>query len=114
MKGLGYWVFPVSLAATILIEGGIVALWFHKRDYIYYSLLCNLLTNPALNVLLLIVVRVWGTAYYTVALAALEIAVVLIEARVMGLLCGFRPAKALLVSCAMNAGSFLTGLLLFG
>ena len=103
-----------NLAGTLLAEGAVIALWFHRRDYVYYSVLCNLLTNPALNLLILGVVRIWGKAYYQTALIALEILVVLVEAWVMGLLCGFRPAKAVLVSGLMNAGSLLTGLLIHG
>ncbi len=103
-----------NLAATLLIEGGIVALWFRRRDYVYYSALCNLLTNPALNLLLMGIVRFLGDRYYAAVLTALEILAVLAEAWVMRLLCGFRPPKALLVSGVMNAGSLLTGLLIHG
>lgn len=103
-----------NLAATLLVEGAIVALWFRRRDYVYYSALCNLLTNPALHLALMAAVRLAGMAYYTTSLIALEALVVLIEAWVLKRLCGFSLAKALLVSCVVNAASFLTGLLLYG
>lgn len=106
--------FLINLAATLLVEGVIVALWFRRRDYVYYNALCNLLTNPALNLLLPGIVRLAGAEYYTAVLIALEILVVLIEAWVMRLLCGFRPAKALFVSGVINAGSLLSGLLIHG
>jgi len=106
--------FLLNLAATLLVEGLIIALWFHRRDYVYYSVLCNLLTNPSLNLALLIAVRRIGGEYYTITLAVLEIAAVLAEAFVLRLLCRFRPAKALLVSCTMNAGSLLAGMLVYG
>lgn len=103
-----------NLAATLLVEGVIVALWFRRRDYVYYSALCNLLTNPALNLALVCVVRFAGLTYYAAALIALEALAVLIEAWVFKRLCDFSPAKAALVSCAVNAASFLTGLMIHG
>lgn len=106
--------FLINLAATLLVEGVIVALWFRRRDYVYYSVLCNLLTNPALNLLLLGIVWLVGDWYYPAVLIALEILAILVEAWVMRLLCGFRPAKALLVSGIVNAGSLLTGMLIHG
>lgn len=101
----------ISLAATVLVEGAIVALWFRRRDYVYYSFLCNLLTNPALNLALIAIVRHCGIGCYTAALIALELMAVLAEAWVMKLLCRFRPAKAVLVSLAVNAASLAAGML---
>lgn len=108
-----YAFFLISLAATLLVEGIIMALCFRRRDFVYYSALCNLLTNPAMNLLLLIIVWYAGMSYYLAVLFALEIAVVIVEAFVMKLLCGFRPIKALAVSLLMNAVSLLTGLLIY-
>jgi len=109
-----YRYFLFNLAATLLVEGVLVALWFRRRDYVYYSALCNLLTNPALNLALAGVVRLAGMAYYAAGLIALETLAVLIEAWVLQRLCGFRFAKAALVSVVVNAASFLIGLLIYG
>jgi hypothetical protein len=49
-----YFRFLVNLLLTILIEGSLTAIIFRRRDYVYYSFLCNILTNPALNLILLI------------------------------------------------------------
>ncbi|OQB20274.1 MAG: hypothetical protein BWY11_02510 [Firmicutes bacterium ADurb.Bin182] len=109
-----YVFFLTSLAGTLVVEGIIIALWFRRRDFIYYSALCNLLTNPAMNLLLLIIIWYTGMGYYPVVLFVLEIAVLAAEALVIKLLCGFRPAKALFVSFVVNAASLLTGLLING
>jgi len=109
-----YGVFLLNLAVTVLAEGLVLALLFRRRDFVYYSVLCNLLTNPLLNLTLLLVVRLWGIEYYPAALIALEIAVLLAEAFVLRLLCRFPPLKALLVSGLTNAVSFICGLLIQG
>lgn len=105
-------VFAGNLAATVIIEGAIIALLFRRRDYVYYSLLGNALTNPALNLALVLVTTYIGKAMYYPALALLEVSAVLVEAFVLKKLCGFKAAKALWVSALANAVSFYTGLLL--
>jgi len=105
-------VFAICLTLSAAVECAVMALLFRRRDCVYYTLLANLLTNPALNLLLLLAVHLMGrTAYYT-ALAPLEIAVVLAEAFIFKLLCGFKPVKALWISALINAVSFAAGILL--
>lgn len=89
-----------------------MALLFRRRDFVYYSLLCNLLTNPALNLILLLAVNLAGLEAYLPALIAAELAAVLVEAWVLRLLCRFRLSKALVLSLLLNAVSFAAGLLL--
>ena len=96
------------LALTIVIEGAVIAILYRRLDYIYYSALCNLLTNPLLNFTLLIIVKFWSKGYY-LAMSMLEIAVVLSEAYILKLLCRFRLARTLTVSVLMNTISFLLG-----
>lgn len=98
---------------TVMVEGTFIGIAFRRRDYVYYSFLCNLLTNPLLNVILLLVTNILDVACYFPALIVLEATVVFVEAYVLRLLCGFVYKKALLVSLVMNALSFLTGLLVF-
>lgn len=103
--------FLRNLAATVLVEGAIFALWFRRRDYVYYSCLTNLLTNPALNLALIFIVGRLGAASYLAALLVLELIAVLAEAWVLKLLCGFRPANAIFISFIVNAASLLAGFL---
>lgn len=105
-------VFAGNLVATVIIEGAIIALLFRRRDYVYYSFLGNVLTNPALNLVLVLVMTYIGKEMYYPALALLEVSAVLVEAFVLKKLCGFKAAKALWVSALANAVSFCTGLLI--
>lgn len=99
-----------ALIVTAVIEGLIIFLRYRRGDYLLYSLLCNLLTNPALNVaaalLLPFLEGVAGWAVYP-AVAALEAAVVLAEALVYRYLCGFKLKSALFLSFMLNLSSFL-------
>lgn len=85
-------------------------LLFQNKHYVYYSFLCNLLTNPSLNLLLMLCVQLLGVSWYWPAVAILEAAVILTEAYVYRLLCGFSTPKALGVSALLNLASFLAGL----
>jgi hypothetical protein len=100
----------VYLAVTVLVEGGLMALFFRSRRFVYYSFLCNLLTNPALNLLLLLCVMLLGTAWYWPAVAILALAAVFVEAYVYRLLCDLPFARALGTSVLLNAVSFLAGI----
>jgi hypothetical protein len=104
-----YWVYAYSLLLSCLIEGGLMALLFRRRDFIYYTALCNLLTNPALNLLLHGMVYRFGAACYWPALLALEFVVWFAEAGILKQLCGFRLNKAMAVSLLLNFSSFLIG-----
>ena len=111
-----------SLLLTIIIEGAFIAFIFRKsehwRRYIYYSFLCNLATNPALNLILFMVYAAYGDAYIfedpliTLVIITGEIAVVIIETLIYRYLAGFKLQKALLLSFALNLTSFAAGLLL--
>ncbi len=87
-------------------------IWFRKPRYMYYTLLCNLLTNPAMNLVLLLLTQYFGPAVYLPALVMLEIAVVLAEAFVLAYLTDFRFRKAFLVSLVLNASSYFAGMLI--
>jgi hypothetical protein len=108
-------VFLSILTITIISEGAVMLLLFRKWKYVYYSLLCNLLTNPALNLILASVYIIFGGAISGcnyIIIGILEIAVVFIEAHVYKLLCGFEHTKALWVSALLNAVSFGAGALI--
>lgn len=83
-----------------------------KRSWrlVYYSLLCNLLTNPAVNFFLLLIVGQLGMGLYWPSFIFLEIAVVFTEALVYRGLCGYGFARALGLSALLNAVSCLLGL----
>ena len=103
--------FIIPFALTAVIEGAIVFALFKKPRFVYYSLLWNLLTNPALNLCLMLAVFYGGASYAASALIG-EICVFVIEALLIRTLLELPPGKSLLLSLLLNAASFLTGLLL--
>lgn len=111
----GLFSYIISLAAafalTAAAEGAIVLAIFRKPLFVYYSLLWNLLTNPALNLCLLLAAYC-GAAYAPSVLIG-EICVVVAEALLIRMLLGLPPVKAALLSLLLNAASFLLGFLLY-
>jgi len=101
----------VALALTILVECGL-SLLFRQRQLTFSVFVCNLLTNPLMNLLLVFYAAYFGREFYYVFLGALEIAVVGVEAFVITLMTDTKPRKALLLSLFFNAASFGVGLLL--
>jgi len=106
-----YLLFLGYLLATIIIECTAVLIIFRKKAYAYYCLLCNVLTNPALNLLLLVYVNYFGMRAYYPVLAVAEIAVVFIEAAVYNYLCRFGWLKSIMLSAFLNALSLSAGLI---
>jgi len=102
-----------ALLLTLIIEGAAVLIIFRRAKYVCYSVLCNLLTNPALNLLLALSVNIFGGRAYYPLLITSELAVIFIEAAVYRYICGFGTRKSVLLSAVLNALSFAAGLLLF-
>ena len=100
----------VNLALSIVVEGALLYARFRSVRFCYASLLCNLLTNPLLNLLIQLVLR-FSPGLYWAALVPLEIAVVFAEAYVYRLLCDFSVKRALLISLLLNAASYGAGAL---
>ena len=104
------------LLLTIAAEGIIIVIFTKDVKMLWRSVLCNLLTNPALNGILFLLtgfgIISTAEAYY-VMLAVMEIIVVAVEALCYRLMCSWNFGKALAVSAALNAASFAVGLLIF-
>ncbi|QNU68665.1 hypothetical protein EHE19_009840 [Ruminiclostridium herbifermentans] len=79
----------------------------------YYVFLCNLLTNPAINLLALGAGYIFDVFGYKLTILILEIAVVIIEAYIIRLLCGFKVKKSVLISLVLNSLSYGIGLLFY-
>lgn len=101
-----------ALALTVAVECSATALLLSRRAA-YAALLCNLLTNPLLNALLLLCEALWP-AGRAAALALLETAVVAVEAALLARLLRVPLRQALPLSLLLNALSFGAGLLLNG
>jgi len=106
-----YLIFLVCLSTTIIIEGLTILILFKRKDYIYYSVLCNLLTNPAMNLALLLSVYYFGANAYYLTLVTAEIIIVFVEAKIYTMLNDFKIKKAIMLSVLLNTLSFLAGLL---
>lgn len=107
-------IFPLlirNFVLTVLIEGLVMLALFRSWRRVYYSFLCNLLTNPALNYLLILAGSLFVGAYAPM-LILLEAAVVIIEAFVYKELFPIKLLPAIGVSLLLNAASFSVGLLL--
>ncbi|OPZ93854.1 MAG: hypothetical protein BWY74_00973 [Firmicutes bacterium ADurb.Bin419] len=107
-----YIIVVVNLLLTCIFEGIIIFFLFRKREYVYYSFLCNMLTNPVLNLLLIFLYRIFRHNSYYVGLIILELMFVLVEAYVYTLLCNFKVQKALLLSFLLNGVSYALGTVL--
>ncbi len=103
----------LCLCLTVVAEGLLMLLLSRSWRFVYYSLLANLLTNPALNALLIIIANLLGAAAYLPALIALELAAIAVEALLYRRLCDYRIGKAVAVSALLNAVSFALGLAFF-
>ena len=107
----GLLTIPFALVLTIAIECGL-SLIFRSKQLTYAVLLCNLLTNPLLNFLLLLYLTFFGQEFYFVALAVLETVVVFVEGCIFILILDYRPLKAFSLSLFFNSASFCIGFLL--
>lgn len=105
--------FLTSLFITELIECGIMQILFHSWKYTYYVFLCNLLTNPVLNLILVQISNTIPSKWYLPCLVVLEILVVLVEGFILHILCNFRKKKSLLLSLLLNGSSFAVGAILY-
>lgn len=116
----GFWqlicAFGKALGLTVAIEIPICLLFFRKTRRLCLRsatvcLLMNLITNPLLNLILLLTYRAFGgsvTAYY-IALALSEAAVVA-EAFILHITVEDSPRRAFLISLVLNCTSFFIGL----
>ena len=103
-----------ALAATILIEGCVVLAAKRSFKWLYYSVLCNMLTNPLLNLALLAVLifsRANPAVYY-ICVGAGECVVVAAEYALYRAMSREKWSTCLLVSFVANLLSFLSGFIL--
>ena len=109
--------FIIALSITILVEGFVVGLITRNKRVIYCSSLCNLLTNPALNLIFFFNNSLpddytfLGLDYSIVSIIILELLVVIVEAYIYFYMCRIKYPKALLISFAANLASFASGLI---
>jgi hypothetical protein len=107
------------LLLTIIIELCIAFLFrFKSKDKLSVIVLANFITNPALNILILLMYMLFGlTNEVTIFIIIfLELIVVSVEYYILHYIYGteYSKSKILIISFTMNASSFIIGLLIFG
>lgn len=104
-----------NLLLTVLIEGALVLIFIRSRETLYHSVLVNMLTNPLVNIALILFANFAppeAVPYYYVATAFLEIAAVLSEGILYFKMRDFGIKKAFFASFMLNAASYSFGLLI--
>ena len=109
--------FALALALTLAIELAVAALGFglRTRRELGSVALANVLTNPALNLVLMVVMALTGQRAPIepaplAALAALECTAVIVEWRILAWALPEHRSRALGISLTMNAASLLVGI----
>jgi membrane-bound ClpP family serine protease len=105
--------YLLALLLTIAIEGAVAYLvGFRKREYQLAIAMTNMITNPILNYILLVLGNL-GVDVTFVLVVILEILVVLAEWQLLVYVFGNPRGKFLVTSVLGNTASFLVGILLF-
>ncbi len=100
----------LALLLTIAIECAICAVIYRNKTTIYHTLLANILTNPAMNIILF-GIYIFARPFYIYAFIILEIAVIFVEYRVYKYI-GHQTKKSITLATALNIASCTIGLLL--
>lgn len=103
-----------ALLLTIFIEAIAMFALTRSSSWVFYNLLCNLVTNPSLNVALLLLL--WFSASSTVYFIAVTIGEILVltaETVLYKLLTSSGYRTCFIRSLITNLCSFLFGLFLF-
>ena len=103
----------LALIVTAVLEAIPAFFFAPRKERLMASVICNAVTNPALNRILL-ALRHLGvpSLLYVLSVAVLEIAVVFAEARLYRLLLEENRRNCLWYSLGVNAFSFILGLIL--
>ncbi len=119
-SSINYLLLGAALLLTIVIEGITVFIFRKDKKYVGYSVLVNLITNPAVN---LIIFRVnndlwlWRRWFFSGDVTApyvfvLEAAVVVIEAVCYRAMTGESMGESMKLSFVLNITSYTIGLFL--
>ncbi len=101
-----------SLCFTIIIEELIAFILKYRRKDLLNVLLVNILTNPLVNSITLMVNYYYGLKYRHIALIILEILAFLIEGRIYQKYLIRKKINGYVLSLILNISSFVIGLLI--
>ena len=108
---MGLFLFIIcQLGLTILIEGTVILLWHKSKEMLVDSLYVNLLTNPIVNLTILLLYGANLSLNAMLAIRiALEINVVFIEAIAYKFMLDCKFKETLFLSFILNLTSFVAG-----
>lgn len=100
----------LALLLTLVIEVPIGSLMIRSKNAVIPLILINILTNPALNALLMILFALTESyTVYWIAVAIGEIIVIFGERFLIRALCDIPLKRSMIISIVINAASFLLG-----
>lgn len=99
------------LILTIIIEGIVMLIMTRSKKWVYYNLLCNMLTNPLLNLSLFAMSLTLGKNAYYITLVIGEIIVLFGEAWLYNLMTSEKFKVCFIRSLVTNCCSLLIGML---
>jgi hypothetical protein len=104
-----------ALLITIAVEClTAFVLGYREKVQIYIVVLVNVITNPLLNYILMVMRFIWHANVNIYLIMLLEAAVIIIEWRIMAYALRVESKKLLILSAVMNGVSYGVGVLIFG
>lgn len=99
-----------ALSLTLFIEGIVICGFEPRRKWLWASIICNIITNPLIN---LILYPLYGHNLYALVFLLLELGVVIAECFIYKEIIKCRWKKCLLASLTANAVSCISGIIIF-
>lgn len=100
----------LALLLTCLFEGIVICGFEPWRRWLSASIVCNLLTNPLIN---LILYPLYGHSVYALVFVLLEITAVIAEALIYKGIIKCKLGKCILASLTANTLSCISGIIIF-
>ncbi len=99
-----------ALGLTLLIEGIAICGFDPWRKWLIASIICNIITNPLIN---LILYPLYGHSIYALVFVLLEITVVVAEAFIYKGIIKCKTGRCILASLIANTLSCISGIIIF-
>ena len=103
-----------ALTLTVLIEGVAVIYNKPRKRVLLASVLGNILTNPLLNLVIIIIRIKWSGMVYATTLICGEVLAIIVEAKVYRAVTGLTLTRCFMISMFANCVSYFVGVMLYG
>lgn len=101
-----------AFVLTVILECGLACL-FRDKQLVYPVFLCNMLTNPAMNIILQLYYQFISQNHLWLVILVMEISVTVTEAFLLYKMTSYSLKKSALLSLLLNSVSCGVGLLFF-